>query len=178
MILKFGQFMNEEAGPPKVKVGDLVDVINNDFFDGESEELDCEVIGVKSPTAIGVQLSSDTSIAGDAEWKNGRWELVAAEDDERPKRKMTQDDWDEREEQDAFDREANESLGGGPMSAPDFAQGLFASMKKNMPADRWTFKYTADKDHPIELEVTNDFGEVATFYCARYKNSAGEEKFL
>jgi hypothetical protein len=62
---------------PEVKVGDHVTVVNNDFFDGESVEVNCPVVAVLNPTTLKVKLKSDPSLQCLVEYNYGRWEIVA-----------------------------------------------------------------------------------------------------
>ena len=56
-----------------------IDVINNDFFDGESVEKDCVVVEELSSTTWIVRLNSDPMIKCLVECMDGRWEII--EDD-------------------------------------------------------------------------------------------------
>jgi len=56
-----------------------IDVINNDFFEGESVEKDCVVVEELSPTTYIIKLSSDPMIKCLVEYMDGRWEII--EDD-------------------------------------------------------------------------------------------------
>ena len=53
-----------------------IDVINNDFFEGESIEKDCVVIDELSSHTWVVKLSSDPSIRCLVEFMDGRWEII------------------------------------------------------------------------------------------------------
>lgn len=66
---------NEVA--PVVKVGDKIDVVNSDFFEGDIEENGCIVQEVVTPNVIVVSLASDPTIKCNTQWTNGRWELTS-----------------------------------------------------------------------------------------------------
>lgn len=53
-----------------------IDVINNDFFEGESVEKDCIVVEELSSTTCIVKLSSDPMIKCKVEFMFGRWEII------------------------------------------------------------------------------------------------------
>jgi hypothetical protein len=53
-----------------------IDVINNDFFEGETIEKNCEVIKEIGNKRCQVRLSSDPSIRCYVKIINGRWEIV------------------------------------------------------------------------------------------------------
>jgi hypothetical protein len=53
-----------------------INVINSDFFEGESLEKDCEVVGTISETKCVVKLSSDNSILCIVELTDGRWVIA------------------------------------------------------------------------------------------------------
>jgi hypothetical protein len=58
-------------------IGDRIDVINNDFFEGEEIERDCEVVEVVSASEMVVNLSSDDSVFCVVELgDDGRWEIT------------------------------------------------------------------------------------------------------
>ena len=58
-------------------IGDRIDVINNDFFEGEEIERNCEVVEVVSASEMVVNLSSDDSVFCVAELnEDGKWEIT------------------------------------------------------------------------------------------------------
>lgn len=62
--------------PTAPVVGNLIDVVNDDFFAGDTEELGCKITKVISETSIEVQLSSDNSITCLVEKQDNRWVIT------------------------------------------------------------------------------------------------------
>jgi hypothetical protein len=67
----------EYNAAPMVSVGDKIDVINNDLFEGEELEEGCTVEDVVTPNVVVVSLSSDPTIKCNVQWMNGRWEITS-----------------------------------------------------------------------------------------------------
>lgn len=72
-----------DQGWGRLKNSDKVDhpyhkitVINNDFFEGEVEEIECEIIEDIDDETLVVKLGSDPSIKCKVKYMNERWEIV------------------------------------------------------------------------------------------------------
>lgn len=59
----------------KLKVGDSVDVYNNDFFEPATES-GCTVVQIPAPGVIAVRLSSDPNLYCLCEMIDGKWEIT------------------------------------------------------------------------------------------------------
>lgn len=75
--VEMSRHSNRRASSTQYSIGSRVDVVNNDFFEGEEIERDCEVVEVVSKYEMVVNLSSDDSVFCTVELnEDGQWEIT------------------------------------------------------------------------------------------------------